>query len=183
MAKVVGGWALGLGALGMLLTGGEFSTGEPGPWAIASAVGAAGGAAVFTIGFLRFRAAHRPNMDFLKSQNATSILAARRELETRFVRARQISLAVFLVIGTAFFLLAGTYSCVEQPCLGNFEGHLDWIQRTRVWSLVAGAILLPITALARVHIAETNRIEVIASDYQRRREDDDPLGLKISRWE
>ena len=183
VARVVGGWILGIGVALFLVTYGEFGVRNP-PWgALAALALLVVGALVLSLGTLRLRAADRANRRFFAAHAGTEILAARRRRQSRLNHARGAFFLTTVACAVWWVILAGTYACDAGVCTGFMPGHGAWIEWMQRVTVALGLATLAIAALARVHALETDRWEDLASDYLRRVDDGPAPGMKRSRWE
>ncbi|MBN2176307.1 MAG: hypothetical protein JW722_01460 [Demequinaceae bacterium] len=183
VARVVGGWTLGIGLAFFVLTYQELGRVHPPSGAIIALVLLGAGGLSLIMGSRRLATADAANRRFFASTAGTEILATRRRLQYRLERVRWWLLLVFVAFCAWWVLLAGTLSCTDGVCNGFAPGHEFQIDVFRWICLSVGFVTLTVATLARIHGNETDRWEDLASDYLRRRDDGPVPGLKHSRWE
>jgi hypothetical protein len=175
------------GGIGTLLLGGEFASGKA---SVAGVIALA--ALVVGVGLLvwsrsRGTALWTANKAFLLSEQGASVLHERREFAARTLWVGRVLLALFLVAGTVFFFLFSAISCGER--IAGYCGQVgrpseSLVVLMQVVSLALGGAWAAVIYWRRRHESETERIDAVVAEGQRRRRSDGPLaGSNRSAWE
>jgi amino acid transporter len=183
VARVVGGWILGVGFAAFSLTFGELGAIRPPTGAIVSIVVAAVGGLIFSLATIRHRVADQVNRRFFSENAGTDVLASRRRFQSTMTKTRTVLLLVLVATCAWWIVLASTANCIGQVCSGFLSNQNTWIDTTRIVAVILGLTTLAVASLVRLHGVETDRWEELASDALRRRDDGPVPGLKHSRWE
>jgi hypothetical protein len=178
-------WVTAVGLLLLALSSGQlFVWDDPGALVLAFALTAGGG---FTwIGCrLWLQELHRRNREFLLGEQGVSALAGRTAFGRRVRSWSVVALVAFLVAG-AVVIFAGS----AMGCTGARDGacRLPEVDRSvfiaaRAIAVGSGAAYVGLVILGRSHRLETDRIETVIAEGQRRREEGPIPGLTRSRWE
>ena len=127
------------------------------------------------------------NKPYLLSEQGADVLHARREFAARTLWVGRVLLALFLVSGIIFFVLFSAISCGDR-----LEGYCGQVGRpsesivvlSQVVSLALGCAWAAVVYWRRRHESETERIDVVVAEGQRRRRSEGPMaGTNRSAWE
>jgi len=185
VARAAGGWAFAGSLFGFVATFQAWVSGlNVGVPAALLAITLASGA-LFWWSTARFRAQAAANTTAMAGPNAMEPLDSRRVVERRLVITRHALLAAFLVSGVLFIVLVSTLVCPEdQPvCTGIVAEQEQWLHVLQPLTLVFGALLVAVAFLAKAMRVETDRLEDVAADALRRRDDGPTPGLSARRWD
>lgn len=114
-------------------------------------------------------------------------MAPRQRFLDAVTKVKRRLLAMFLAFGTLFIFLVSAASCD-----GTTQGFCDYVTQpadgiiafVQMAALVTGLLYLGCVVLSRTHDAETERLDVVIAEGQRRRRDDGPLaGARSRGWE
>lgn len=185
IVRVGGGWAAGFGVTFLALTLGELLVPGERVGVTAALVVTGVGLAGFGLGSWRASRFRRLNRLYFMDHVGTEILRRRRRFEKRAGRVRNVLFAIAVAVVVAFVVLASLEDCPPYAgaCYGTFAGHLGLVAASRIVGLALLAAALAAASLHRVHTAETENLELVASDALRRRDDGPIPGTKSSRWE
>ena len=176
---------LGLGLALFFLTFAEFGRGTP-PSGVAW-LGLAVptlGTALYAIGTRRTRVAQRANNIFFAYERGTEVLRRRRLVEGKIRTIRRATTAVLFVVTLWTFILLGTLRCNDDlVCTGIVPQQEAWLNALRPTVVILGATVIAIISLIRILSLESDRLEFLAGEAERHRDDGPIPGLKRSRWE
>ena len=178
-------WITAMGLLLLALSSGQLVVWDD-PGALLLALGlVGGGGAVWIACRLWIRQLHRRNRAFLLSEHGVSALGGRGWFAGRVRRWSVVALIAFMVAG-AVVIVAGS----ALGCAGAREGacRLPEVDRSvfiaaRAIAVGSGAAYVGLVILGRSHRLETDRMEGVIAEGQRRREEGPIPGLSRSRWE
>jgi len=187
VTRAVGLWLIAVGGFGLVLLGGQLVVRDDPAWALVAL-------AVFAIGVWavlssrsRLRALDVLNRPYLLSEQGVDVMHGRAEFARRVAVASYVVLALFLVCGVAFLFLMSAASCgdlVEGYC-GDVGRPSDGTMiMSQVVTLAVGGLWVALMGLRRTHEAESERIDTVVAEGQRRRRNDHPLaGTDRTSWE
>ncbi|MCR6712157.1 MAG: hypothetical protein NVV57_05430 [Demequina sp.] len=187
LARAIGIGLTVAGGIGLLLLGGEFGARKASLAGIAVVALLATGIALLLWSRSRGAALWEANKAFLLSEQGAAVLHERREFASRTLWVGRVLLALFLVCGIVFFFLLSAIGCGDR--IDGYCGHVgrppEWIVvLTQVVSLVLGSAWATVVYWRRRHESETERIDIVVAEGQRRRRTEGPLaGTNRSSWE
>lgn len=176
-----------VGAAGLVLLGGQlFVWEEPGPALGALAVFVAGLAMLLT-SRARLARLWAHNKAYLLAEQGASVLHGRREFARRLVVVARILLSLFIVCAIAFFFLFSAIACGDR--VDGFCGDVGTPPESAVVAMQAlsigvGAAWAAVVYARRRYDDETDRIDRVVAEGQRRRRNDHPMaGTDRFSWE
>lgn len=176
-----------LGSVALVLMGGSLFEGDDPSSGLAAL-------AVFTLGLCtllwsrtRLTKLWAHNKPYLLSEEGATLLHERREAADRTLWVGRILLALFIVFAIVFFFLFSAISCGERSdgYCGNVGRPTESIVvASQITALALGCSWAAVTYWRRRQDDETERIDMVVAEGQRRRRSDHPLsGTDRRSWE
>lgn len=187
VVRATGVWALGLGLAMLPFLGGQlFVWDEPFLLLVDLAFIACGAAMLW--GARRWlAAADASNRDYLLSEQGARVMRGRKERDSRLGLMAWVLFGVFMVLGVAFVVLMSAAGCGDRTdgFCGDVGRPSDAVMTTmQVISLGVGALWVGALSLKRTHEKESERIDRVVAEGQRRRRNDHPMaGSGRTGWE
>lgn len=185
MVRFVAIWVTAAGAGLLVLTSGQlFVWDDPGGLLLALALVGGGGvawlAARTTLATLR-----RENRPYLLSARGIQAMAGRERVAARVRAVQRWTLATFVVAGIVMIYAASAMACEGRP---EYLCGLPPVDRSvfliaRTVAVATGAGFVALVVLGRSHAHETERMDAVIGEGQRRRREGPVPGLSRHRWE
>jgi hypothetical protein len=187
VARAVGVWVLGLALASLPFLGGQLFVWDDPAFLIVDLVAVALGAALI----LGARAVHRrldsANRSCLLGPEGATIMRGRQEFEHRVSVAARWLLGSFLLLAIGFFFLMSAASCGQRTdgYCGDVGRPSDSVMvMSQTLTLAIGAMWIGAVSLRKTHETESERIDRLVAEGQRRRRNDHPLaGSSRTGWE
>lgn len=187
LVRAVGIWATVAGGIGLLLVGGELMVGKFSVGALGMLALTVAGLAMVLWSRARSAALWQANKAFLMSNRGIEVLHARRAFQGRTLWVGRALLALFLLSGIAFFFLFSAISCgtrTDGYCGDVGTPPEALVILLQVVSLLLGGAWAAVISWRRRHESQTELIDRVVAEGQRKRRSDDPMaGMDRHRWE
>ncbi|GIG54151.1 hypothetical protein [Demequina activiva] len=185
LLRFVAIWVTAMGLLLLVLSSGQlFVWDDPGALLLAMAM-TGGGAAVWLGCRWWLESLHRSNREFLLSEDGVSALAGRAAFARRVRTWSVVALVGFMVAGAVVIFAGSAMGCVgarDGACrLPEIDSSV--FSASRSLAVGAGAAYVGLMILGRSHRLESDRIEMVIAEGQRRRMEGPIPGVSRSRWE
>ena len=187
VVRAAGLWLAAVGGVALVLLGGQLVVMDDPGWALIAVVVLVGGVCAMLWSRAHLRELDAANKPFLLGEQGATVMRGREEFAKRLAIASHMVLAVFLVCGVAFIFLISAASCGERIdgyCgdVGRPSDHV--MAMAQAVTLAMGALWIALMGLRRTQEAESDRIDGVVAEGQRRRRHDHPLaGTDRSSWE
>ena len=184
--------AVGIGALGFGLAWFPFLGAQLFVWddpglLIADLVLIAVGAGMFVGARAWLASADRRNRAYLLSEHGAQVMHGRKEFDGRVVVAIRVLFVLFVVMGVAFFYYFSAAACglrTDGFCGDVATPSDEFVTTIQLAALAVGALWAGAVFLRRTHEKESERIDAVVAEGQRRRRNDHPLaGSGRTGWE
>jgi 4-amino-4-deoxy-L-arabinose transferase-like glycosyltransferase len=178
-------WVTALGLLLLLLSSGQlFVWDDPGALLLALAM-VGGGGLTWLACRVRLDTLHRANRDYLLSEYGIQAMAGREAFASLARQWMTRTLVVFMVAGAVVIFTGSSVACHSVPDVQCRipEVHPWLFYVARLIAGVAGAAFVGVQSLRRSHQLETERMDAVIAEGQRRRQDGPTPGIARSRWE
>ena len=107
-------WLLAVGLIALFFTGGQLLVWDDPLWAIIAVATTAAGGVLILRTQRRLRALDAANRPFLFGEGGGEIMHARADLDKAILTVSRWLLALFIVLGVAFFFMLSAASCGER---------------------------------------------------------------------
>ena len=187
VVRATGVWALGLGLAMLPFLGGQLFVWDE-PFLLLVDLGFIAAGAGMLWGARRWlAAADARNRDYLLSDQGARVMRGRKERDSRLGVAAWVLFGVFMVLGVAFVVLMSAAGCGEgtEGFCGDVGRPSDGLMTGwQVLTFTVGALWVGALSLKRTHEKESERIDRVVAEGQRRRRNDHPMaGTGRTGWE
>lgn len=135
----------------------------------------------------RLAALDTANRPYLLSEEGSQAMRHRQDVERTIVVARRWALAGFVVLACAFIVLVSYAACVDRVdgiCSTDWRPTFALVQATQLGALAMAGLWVALMSLKSTHAKESERIDRVVAEGQRRRRNDHPFaGMSRSGWE
>ena len=187
VTRAVGLWLIAVGGFGLVLLGGQLVVGDDPAWPLVALALFVFGVWATLASRARLRALDAFNRPYLLSEQGVEVMHGRAEFAKRVAVASYVVLGLFLVCGVAFIFLISAASCgnrIDGYCGDVGRPSNETMITFQVATLSVGALWVALMGLRRTHEAESERIDNVVAEGQRRRRHDHPFdGTDRSSWE
>ena len=186
-ARGAGVWLTIAGAVALFFLGGQLFVWDDPSWALIDISVLAAGVTLLLWSRARLKLQWEANKPFLLGDEGASVMRGRNETSARLSRTSHLVLALFLVCGVAFFFLFSAIACgdrVDGFC-GDVGRPPEWfVELWQTVTIAIGAAYVGVVSMRRRFDDETERIDVVVAEGQRRRRHDHPMdGTDRFSWE
>lgn len=185
LVRFVAIWVTSMGLLLLLLSGGQLLVwDDPGALLLALAL-VAGGGGIWIAAKRRLAHLHRANREYLLSVHGIETMGGRERLARRVRALSWTALAVFLAAGGLVIWSGSALGCIGvRDDLCSIPELPGWVfPVTRAVAIAAGAAFVGLVILGRSHAHETDQMDAVIAEGQRRRLEGPIPGTSTSRWE
>lgn len=185
LMRFVAIWVTAMGLLLLVLSSGQLLTwDDPGALVLALAL-TGGGGLTWVACRVRLDALRRSNREYLLSESGIEAMAGRERFAARARRASTVLFVVFMTGGALVIFTGSSVSCHGVEDVQCRLPELDPVlfHASRLITGAAGAALVGLHALRRSHDLETERMDAVIAEGQRRRAEGPIPGTSRSRWE
>jgi len=185
--RAIGIFAIVVGGIGLLLLGGELLAGKFSFGALCMLALTCAGVGLLLWSRARGAALWQANKPYLLSERGVEVLHERRAFQGRALWVGRALLALFLVSGIVFFFVFSAINCGTRS-----DGYCGDVGRPpesvvvlfQVVSLALGGAWAAVVSWRRRHEHQTELIDRVVAEGQRRRRSEDPMaGMDRNRWE
>jgi hypothetical protein len=180
-------WLVAVGVIALFFTGGQLLAWQDPEWAVAPLATCVTGGALVWWAQRRLRELDAANRPYLLGEGGQAVMRNRAETESRMLTASRWLLALFLVLGIAFFFLLSAASCGDRVTgyCGDVGRPSDSVMTAaQIVAVSAGAAWIAAVSLRRTHEKESERLDRVVAEGQRARRHDHPLsGMNSRDWD
>lgn len=186
-ARGAGVWLTIAGAVGLFFLGGQLFVWDDPSLAVIDLLVLAAGLTLLLTSRSRLKRQWEANKPYLLGADGASVMRGRNEAAARLSRASRLVLALFLVFGVAFFFLFSAIACGDR--VDGFCGEVgrppeSLVELWQALTITVGAAYVGLVSMRKRFEDETERIDVVVAEGQRRRRHDHPMdGTDRFSWE
>lgn len=185
--RAVGVWVVCLAGASLFFVGAQVFVRDNLAAPIVVVVALAAGIALVWWAKKRLAALDLANRPYLLSEQGSEAMRHRQEVERTIVIARRWAMAGFVVLACAFIVLVSYAACVDRVdgiCSTDWRPAFALVQTVQLAALGAAGLWVALMSLKSTHAKESERIDRVVAEGQRRRRNDHPFaGTSRSGWE
>jgi len=185
LVRFVAIWVTAMGLLLLLLSAGQLLVWDN-PGSLILALGLVStGAGTWVAAKVRLAGLHRANRDYLLSEYGIEAMGGRERFAHRVSALSWTALAVFIAAGGLVIWSGSALGCEGlRDDLCSIPSLPAWVFPTvRTVALAAGSAFVGLVVLSRSHAHETEHMDAVIAEGQRRRLEGPIPGTSRSRWE